>query len=77
MYELPLQLKGEDGLILIKKNGKVLAGAFDTDNFNHNSLAQSTLVQLGVDDEVWVDVLSGGVRSNDNVYVHFIGMMIG
>ena len=77
MSELPLQLKGEDGLILIKKNGKVLAGAFDTDNFNHNSLAQSTLVQLGVDDEVWVDVLSGGVRSNDNVYVHFIGMMIG
>ena len=26
--------------------------------------------------KVWMEVLSGGVRSNDNVYVHFIGILL-
>ena len=27
-------------------------------------------------DAVWIEILSGGVRSNDNLYVHFTGMLI-
>ena len=26
--------------------------------------------------KVWMEVLSGGVRSNDNIYVHFIGILL-
>ena len=26
--------------------------------------------------KVWIEVLSGGVRSNDNMYVHFIGILL-
>lgn len=71
-----------------------MAGAFDTDNFKHNTLAQAALVSLKKGDLVWIDVLSGGVRyetcrkidknmrnfnisrSNDNKYIHFIGILI-
>ncbi len=30
-----------------------------------------------VGDKVWMEILSGGVRSNDNLYVHFVGILIG
>ncbi len=70
-------MKGSDGLVLLRRNGEVLAGAFDTDNFKHNSLAQTAVSALRVGDRVWVEILSGGVRSNHNLYVHFVGVLIG
>jgi len=56
-------VKGKDSLILIRHNGSTLAGAFDTDNYKHNTLAQMVLVDLEVGDQVWIEILSGGVRS--------------
>ena len=69
-------MKGSDGLVLLRHNGDILAGAFDTDNFKHNTLGQSALGKLAKGDAVWIEVLSGGVRSNDNRYVHFLGIML-
>ena len=70
------QVKGDDGLLLLKHNGIVVGGMFDSDNYNHNGLGQATLLDLERNDEVWMEVLSGGVRSNDNMYVHFIGILL-
>ncbi len=39
-------VKGNDGLVLLRRNGEVVAGAFDTDNFKHNSLALTALERL-------------------------------
>eukprot|EP00093_Oithona_nana_P009510 09510.XXX_175231_177695_1 [CDS] Oithona nana genome sequencing. len=69
-------VKGDDGLLLLKHNGIVVGGMFDSDNYNHNGLGQATLLDLERNDEVWMEVLSGGVRSNDNMYVHFIGILL-
>ena len=63
-------------MILIRHNGVVIGGAFDTDNFKHNTLAQATLAKMNRGDLVWIDVLSGGVRSNDNLYINFVGILI-
>eukprot|EP00094_Tigriopus_californicus_P004268 TCALIF_04114-PA protein Name:"Similar to CAPRIN2 Caprin-2 (Homo sapiens)" AED:0.05 eAED:0.05 QI:0/0.75/0.8/0.8/0.25/0.4/5/1624/245 len=69
-------MKGKDGLVLMKKNGDIMGGMYDTDNFNHNTLAQSLMVALNEGDMVWIEILSGGVRSNENIYVHFSGLLI-
>jgi hypothetical protein len=69
-------VKGNDGLVLLRHNGVIFAGSYDTDNFEHNTLGQSAMVKMEVDDAVWVEILSGGVRSNDNLYIHFNGMII-
>ena len=34
------------------------------------------MVRMREGDSVWVEILSGGVRSNDNLYIHFTGMLI-
>ena len=49
---LIFKVKGKDSLILIRHNGSTLAGAFDTDNYKHNTLAQMVLVDLEVGDQV-------------------------
>lgn len=69
-------MKGNDGLVLLRHNGVIVSGAFDTDNFKHNTLAMASLVPLKAGDWVWIEVLSGGVRSNDNLYIHFVGILI-
>ena len=69
-------VKGNDGLLLIRHNGVVVAGGYDTDNFEHNTLAQTAMVRMNEGDTVWVEILSGGVRSNDNLYIHFTGLLI-
>ena len=46
------QIKGDDGLLLLKHNGIVVGGMFDSDNYNHNGLGQATLLALGRNDEV-------------------------
>ena len=108
-------MKGKDSLILIRHNGATVAGAFDTDNYKHNTLAQMALVELEVGHQVvfsrnvdrdkyfynatlfhsmttryatqhllilflslqvWIEILSGGVRSNENAYVHFVGHLL-
>lgn len=45
-------MKGADGLLLLKHNGAVVGGMFDSDNYNHNGLGQATLLNLARDDEV-------------------------
>ena len=45
-------MKGKDSLILVRHNGATVAGAFDTDNYKHNTLAQMALVDLEVGDQV-------------------------
>ena len=69
-------MKGDDGLVLIRHNSAILAGSYDTDNFKHNTLAATALAEMGEGDVAWVEALSGGVRSNDNLYVHFTGVML-
>ena len=69
-------MQGNDGLLLIRHNGAIVAGSYDTDNFEHNTLGQSVMVRMREGDGVWVEILSGGVRSNDNLYIHFTGMLI-
>ena len=46
MYCLAIQVKGSDGLVLLKHNGATIAGSFDTDNFKHNTLGQTSLANL-------------------------------
>ena len=46
------QVKGKDSLILIRHNGATMAGAFDTDNYKHNTLAQTSLANLQIGDQV-------------------------
>ena len=45
-------MKGKDSLILIRHNGATVAGAFDTDNYKHNTLAQMALVELELGHQV-------------------------
>ena len=35
-----LQIKSDDSLILILRNGVIVGGAFDTDNFKYNTISQ-------------------------------------
>ncbi|CAB4061856.1 C1QL [Lepeophtheirus salmonis] len=69
-------ITGNDALILFRRNGETFAGSYDTDNFNRNTISQSAIVLLKENDSVWIDVISGGVRSNDNIYLHFIGILL-
>ena len=48
------QIKGDDGLLLLKHNGIVVGGMFDSDNYNHNGLGQATLLSLERNDEVLI-----------------------
>lgn len=73
---MPTQVKGNDGLVLIRHNAATIAGSYDTDNYKHNTLAQTALAELRLGDRIWVEILSGGVRSNDNLYIHFVGMLL-
>ena len=45
-------MKGKDSLILMRHNGATVAGAFDTDNFKHNTLGQMALVDLEIGEKV-------------------------
>ena len=53
ILNLLLQVKGKDSLILIRHNGAIMAGAFDTDNYKHNTLAQMSLANLQIGDQVY------------------------
>ena len=44
-------------MILIRHNGATVAGAFDTDNYKHNTLAQMALVELEVGDQVSISIV--------------------
>ena len=33
-------------------------------------------MELGTGDKVWVEIVSGGARSNENIYVHFVGYLL-
>ena len=54
MYCLAFQVKGSDGLVLLKHNGATIAGSFDTDNFKHNTLGQTSLANLRFSKDSWV-----------------------
>ena len=51
---MELQMKNMDGLILLKHNGATAGGIFDTDNYNHNTLSQASILELQAGDMVFI-----------------------
>ena len=68
IFSILFKVKGKDSLILIRHNGSTLAGAFDTDNYKHNTLAQMVLVDLAVGDQVSINF----IQNLDFIRLHFM-----